>query len=104
MFARLVTGMARLVAGVVRLVVTLLLLILMLILMAVVTAQRDVLGWRLATGLIVFLMLFFILYMATAMFLRDRRLKRQQDIDILKTDVNKIDDEAAWLAKKYKKK
>jgi hypothetical protein len=42
------------------------------------------------------------LYKITAMVLRDRRLKRQQDIDILNADVSKIgEDEAARRAKKY---
>jgi hypothetical protein len=44
----------------------------------------------------------FILYKITAMILRHRRLKRQQDIDILNADVSKIgDDEAERLAEKY---
>jgi hypothetical protein len=48
------------------------------------------------------LIVLFILYRTTAMVLRHRRLKRQQDIDILNADVSKIgDDEAARLAEKY---
>ena len=44
----------------------------------------------------------FFLCMITAMILRHRRLKRQQDIEILNADVNKMgDDEAARRAKKY---
>ncbi|MDR1482665.1 MAG: hypothetical protein LBI74_08580 [Synergistaceae bacterium] len=44
----------------------------------------------------------FILYRATAMILRHRRLKRQQDIDILNADVSKMgDDEAERRAEKY---
>jgi preprotein translocase subunit SecG len=43
-----------------------------------------------------------ILFMATAMILRHRRLKRQQDIEILNADVSKMgDDEATRRAKKY---
>jgi hypothetical protein len=44
----------------------------------------------------------FILYRITATVLRHRRLKRQQDIEILNADISKIgDDEAARRAEKY---
>jgi hypothetical protein len=47
----------------------------------------------------------FILYRATAMILRHRRLKRQQNIDILNADVSRIGgDEAERLAEKYQDK
>jgi hypothetical protein len=46
-----------------------------------------------------------VLFTATAMILRHRRLKRQQDIEILNADVNKMGgDEASRRAKKYQDK
>ncbi|MDR1579947.1 MAG: DUF4339 domain-containing protein [Synergistaceae bacterium] len=52
--------------------------------------------------LVIGLIVLFVLYRTAAMTLRHRRLRRQQDIDILNTDVSKIrDDEAARLAEKY---
>jgi type VI protein secretion system component VasK len=113
MFARLVTGVerlvARLVAGVVRLVVTVvavvLLLLLLLLLVMVVATGEELWKQLLAFGLIVLLIVLFFLYTRTDMILRHQRLKRQQDIEILNTDVRKIgDDEVARLAKKYRNK
>ncbi|MDR3076164.1 MAG: DUF4339 domain-containing protein [Synergistaceae bacterium] len=63
----------------------------------------GLIGWMaenifLVIGLIVLV----VMYMTTVIILRHRRLKRQQDIEILNTDVNKMgDDEAARRAKKY---
>jgi hypothetical protein len=54
---------------------------------------------KLMSGLIVL----FILYKTAAMVLRHRRLTRQQNIDSLNADVNRIgEDEAARRAEKYR--
>jgi hypothetical protein len=67
-----------------------------------------ILGWPLILLLLplaVVLIVIYTLYRITEMILRHRRLKRQQDIDILNADVNKMsDDEAARLAEKYQNK
>jgi hypothetical protein len=60
-------------------------------------------GLRHVVMIIAALIVLFILYRTAAMILRHRRIKRQQDIDILNTDVHKIgDDPATRLAEKYK--
>jgi uncharacterized membrane protein len=69
----------------------------------------GLLGFMMLTALLaqnmvlaVVVIVLFFLYRTTAMVLRHRRLKRQQDIDILNADINKIsDDEAARRAEKY---
>jgi hypothetical protein len=55
--------------------------------------------------LVIGLIVLYILYRITAMFLHHRRLKRQQDIEILNADINRMDgDEAERRAEKYQDK
>jgi hypothetical protein len=65
--------------------------------MAVTTDPKIVIAF-IAGGLELLVIIFIVIFKA----LKHRRLKRQQDIEILNTDVNKIgEDEAAKLVRKY---